>query len=234
MVLSLLQCKQTADLAHANGPHPSRLPGRLILELGSWNNHGMYMIHTIPVLQKYNDLINLFQADTPRRQAVDIDMEERTAEHVARTAKENQGNIGLIRTVSGHMSFHFKGSTQVSVIMPPSFPWILLLALSFLALMLQKSEGQFEEWCIADEQTPDDELQRAMDWACGKGGADCSKIQLNQPCYMPNTIRDHASYAFNNYYQKFKHRGATCYFNSAALITDLDPSQHSCKFEYLP
>ncbi|KAB5551552.1 hypothetical protein OIU76_010681 [Salix suchowensis] len=132
------------------------------------------------------------------------------------------------------MSFHFKGSTQVSVIMPPSFPWILLLALSFLALMLQKSEGQFEEWCIADEQTPDDELQRAMDWACGKGGADCSKIQLNQPCYMPNTIRDHASYAFNNYYQKFKHRGATCYFNSAALITDLDPSQHSCKFEYLP
>ncbi|KAJ6380626.1 hypothetical protein OIU77_029510 [Salix suchowensis] len=131
------------------------------------------------------------------------------------------------------MSFHFKGSTQVSVIMPPSFPWILLLALSFLALMLQKSEGQFEEWCIADEQTPDDELQRAMDWACGKGGADCSKIQLNQPCYMPNTIRDHASYAFNNYYQKFKHRGATCYFNSAALITDLDPSQHSCKFEYL-
>ncbi|KAF9679405.1 hypothetical protein SADUNF_Sadunf06G0011800 [Salix dunnii] len=131
---------------------------------------------------------------------------------------------GLIRTVSGHMSFHFKGSIQVSVIMSPSFLRILLLALSFLALMLQKSEGQFEEWCIADEQTPDDELQRAMDWACGKGGADCSKIQLNQPCYMPNTIRDHASYAFNNYYQKFKHKGATCYFNAAALITDLDPS----------
>lgn len=86
-------------------------------------------------------------------------------------------------------------------------------------------EGQFEEWCIADEQTPDDELQRAMDWACGKGGADCRKIQMNQPCYMPNTIRDHASYAFNDYYQKFKHKGATCYFNAAALITDLDPSK---------
>ncbi|XP_011004510.1 PREDICTED: glucan endo-1,3-beta-glucosidase 4-like [Populus euphratica] len=118
--------------------------------------------------------------------------------------------------------------------MSPNFPRILLLALSFLALMLQKSEGQFEEWCIADEQTPDDELQRAMDWACGKGGADCSKIQMNQPCYMPNTIRDHASYAFNDYYQKFKHKGATCYFNAAALITDLDPSHHSCKFDYLP
>ncbi|KAJ6921627.1 glucan endo-1,3-beta-glucosidase 4-like [Populus alba x Populus x berolinensis] len=132
------------------------------------------------------------------------------------------------------MSFHFKVSIQVSVKMSPNFPRILLLALSFHALMLQKSEGQFEEWCIADEQTPDDELQRAMDWACGKGGADCSKIQMNQPCYIPNTIRDHASYAFNDYYQKFKHKGATCYFNAAALITDLDPSQHSCKFDYLP
>lgn len=86
-------------------------------------------------------------------------------------------------------------------------------------------DGQFEGWCIADEQTPDDELVKALDWACGIGGADCSKIQANKPCYLPNTIRDHASYAFNNYYQKFKNKGATCYFNSAALITDLDPSK---------
>ncbi|KAE8689661.1 glucan endo-1,3-beta-glucosidase 12-like isoform X2 [Hibiscus syriacus] len=62
----------------------------------------------------------------------------------------------------------------------------------------------FREWCIADEQTPEEELLKALDWACGKGGADCSKIQKNQPCYYPTTIKDHASYAFNNYYQKFK------------------------------
>lgn len=86
-------------------------------------------------------------------------------------------------------------------------------------------DAQFEGWCIADEQTPDDELLKALDWACGKGGADCSNIQVNKPCYLPNTIRDHASYAFNNYYQKFKNKGATCYFNSAAMITDLDPSK---------
>ncbi|KAF3975793.1 hypothetical protein CMV_000987 [Castanea mollissima] len=85
-----------------------------------------------------------------------------------------------------------------------------LLALLLLTLILQKSDGQFEEWCIADEQTPDDELLKALNWACGKGGADCSKIQ------------------------KFKHIGATCYFNAAAMITDLDPSHKSCKFEYLP
>ncbi|OMO76956.1 hypothetical protein CCACVL1_15276 [Corchorus capsularis] len=83
---------------------------------------------------------------------------------------------------------------------------------------------ELREWCIADKQTPDEELKKALDWACGKGGADCSKLQVNQPCYHPNTIRDHASYAFNSYYHKFKTKGATCYFNSAAMITDLDPT----------
>ncbi|GMH26858.1 hypothetical protein Nepgr_028701 [Nepenthes gracilis] len=83
-----------------------------------------------------------------------------------------------------------------------------------------------EEWCVADEQTLAEELQRALDWACGSGGADCSGVQLGQPCFLPNTLKDHASYAFNNYYQKFKHKGATCYFNSAAMITSLNPSKN--------
>lgn len=100
-------------------------------------------------------------------------------------------------------------------------------------------DGEFEQLCIADEQTPDEELQAALDWACGKGGADCSKIQVNQPCYYPNTVRDHASYAFNNYYQKFKHNGGSCYFKGAALIAELDPSKnqsilgHYCQFAVL-
>ncbi|CAJ1941481.1 unnamed protein product [Sphenostylis stenocarpa] len=108
----------------------------------------------------------------------------------------------------------------------------ILIALLLLTLSFQ-AYGQFEEWCIADEQTPDEELQRAMDWACGKGGADCSKIEVNQPCYLPNTLKDHASYVFNNYYQRFKHKGGSCYFNSAAITTDVDPSHGSCKYELL-
>lgn len=82
-----------------------------------------------------------------------------------------------------------------------------------------------KEWCVADEQTPDDILQQALDWACGYGGADCRMIQHNKPCYLPNNVRDHASYAFNNYWQKFKNKGGSCYFKSAAMITDLDPSK---------
>ncbi|KAG6618164.1 hypothetical protein I3842_Q124100 [Carya illinoinensis] len=51
---------------------------------------------------------------------------------------------------------------------------------------------------------------------CRKGDADYSTIQAaHQSCFLPNTIRDHASFAFKNYYQKFKNKGATCYFNIA-------------------
>lgn len=86
-------------------------------------------------------------------------------------------------------------------------------------------EGLYGEWCIADEQTSDSELQVGLDWACGRGGANCSKIQVGQACFQPNTVRAHASYAFNNYYQKFKRRGGSCYFHGAAITTDLDPSK---------
>ncbi|XP_050214181.1 PLASMODESMATA CALLOSE-BINDING PROTEIN 5-like isoform X2 [Mercurialis annua] len=116
----------------------------------------------------------------------------------------------------------------------PSYLKIFLLALIFVALSPHKTDGEFAEWCIADEQTPDEELQIALDWACGKGGADCRMIEEHHPCYLPNTVKAHASFAFNNYYHKFKHKGATCYFNAAAIITDLDPSHNNCKYESIP
>ncbi|KAL2937627.1 Glucan endo-1 3-beta-glucosidase 12 [Bienertia sinuspersici] len=49
------------------------------------------------------------------------------------------------------------------------------------------TEAQMEEWCIADEQVPDEELQKALDWACATG-ADCTQIQKDEACFMPNTI----------------------------------------------
>ncbi|KAK9924383.1 hypothetical protein M0R45_032752 [Rubus argutus] len=117
--------------------------------------------------------------------------------------------------------------------------WTILIRISlvllFPSLVPLKSDADYEQWCIADEQTPGNELQAAIDWACsGAGGADCSKIQMNQPCFSPNTLKDHASYAFNSYFQKFKHKGGSCYFKGAAMITELDPSHGSCKYEVLP
>ncbi|CAN0897491.1 Glucan endo-1,3-beta-glucosidase 12 [Linum grandiflorum] len=110
------------------------------------------------------------------------------------------------------------------------FAAALLLVVS---LSTKKSDGEMEQWCIADEQTPDNELLSAITWACEKGRADCSKVQVNQPCFWPNTTIDHASYVFNNYFQQFKHTGGSCYFNGAGIVTDLDPSHGSCQYEFI-
>ncbi|XP_044494684.1 glucan endo-1,3-beta-glucosidase 4-like [Mangifera indica] len=110
----------------------------------------------------------------------------------------------------------------------------LMLALVFMLLISPKRDGQDEQWCIADEQTPDSELQQATDWACGAGGANCTNIQVSQPCYYPNTVKDHASYAFNSYFQKYRSKGGSCYFKGAAMITELDPSYNSCRYDYTP
>ncbi|KAI4378241.1 hypothetical protein MLD38_015748 [Melastoma candidum] len=107
-----------------------------------------------------------------------------------------------------------------------------VVAVLFAAMLLESARGKFEQWCVADPQTPDEDLLAALDWACRQGGMDCSTIQAGQPCFLPNTLKDHASFAFNRYYQKFKHRGGSCYFRSAAMITELDPSHGSCHYEY--
>ncbi|XP_039027390.1 glucan endo-1,3-beta-glucosidase 12-like [Hibiscus syriacus] len=110
----------------------------------------------------------------------------------------------------------------------------IMLLLPLMSTIPPKSAAEFEQWCIADEQTPDDELKAAMDWACGSGGADCSKIQTNQGCYFPDTMRNHASYAFNDHFQKFKHNGGSCNFGGAAMITELDPSYNNCQYPFIP
>ncbi|KAF8050865.1 hypothetical protein N665_1860s0005 [Sinapis alba] len=89
--------------------------------------------------------------------------------------------------------------------------------------------GGSGQWCIAKANASPTSLQVALDYACGYGGADCGQIQQGASCYEPNTIRDHASFAFNSYYQK--HPGSdSCSFGGAAQLTSTDPSKGSCRF----
>ncbi|KAI4306014.1 hypothetical protein L6164_029332 [Bauhinia variegata] len=84
-------------------------------------------------------------------------------------------------------------------------------------------------WCIASPSASQIALQVALDYACGYGATDCSGIQPGGSCYNPNSIRDHASFAFNSYYQKNPVPNS-CNFGGVAVITNANPSTGECQY----
>ncbi|KAI3786761.1 hypothetical protein L1987_40701 [Smallanthus sonchifolius] len=86
------------------------------------------------------------------------------------------------------------------------------------------SNGRGQSWCIAKNGASQAALQSALDYACGIGGADCATIQQGSSCYEPATLQNHASYAFNSYYQK-NPAPTSCDFAGAAAITTTNPSK---------
>ncbi|KAL6494439.1 hypothetical protein OROGR_031239 [Orobanche gracilis] len=80
-----------------------------------------------------------------------------------------------------------------------------------------------QSWCVAKNGLPTTSLQGALDYACGSG-AYCVAIQQGGNCYYPDTVRDHASYAFNSYYQNHPNK-TSCDFGGAAVLTNVNPKQ---------
>ncbi|KAH7292477.1 hypothetical protein KP509_29G070700 [Ceratopteris richardii] len=94
----------------------------------------------------------------------------------------------------------------------------------------QSFNGTGSTWCVANPSASNQSLQVGLNYACGKGNADCGPIQRGQPCFIPDSYVNHASYAYNSYYQRSGDNPAACDFGGTAIITSENPSYGSCVF----
>lgn len=85
-------------------------------------------------------------------------------------------------------------------------------------------------WCVVAEGANKTALAGAVSYACGQGNGTCDPIKAGGKCYNPNSLVDHANYAFSAYWAQFKKAGGTCYFDLLAVQTTKDPSKSSQLF----
>ncbi|KAI5076126.1 hypothetical protein GOP47_0008191 [Adiantum capillus-veneris] len=116
------------------------------------------------------------------------------------------------------------GLFNASTLLPT---YLLRLTGSGQLLSNDTTNGLF---CVAKPGADDDTLQIALDWACGIGQANCSAIQPGMLCYEPDTVSNHASYAFDAYYQANGASPDSCTFDGAAVVTTTNPSYGACLF----
>ncbi|XP_073147225.1 PLASMODESMATA CALLOSE-BINDING PROTEIN 2-like [Henckelia pumila] len=92
-----------------------------------------------------------------------------------------------------------------------------------IALLFGMAHHSSAIWCVCKEGMSDTELQKTLDYACGSG-ADCNPTHQNGPCFNPNTVKAHCSYAVNSYFQKNRQSPAACNFTGTATVVSSDPS----------
>ncbi|GFP96972.1 glucan endo-1 3-beta-glucosidase 13 [Phtheirospermum japonicum] len=85
-------------------------------------------------------------------------------------------------------------------------------------------------WCIVSGSASAADLQNGLSWACGPMNVDCLAIQPSQPCFEPNSLASHASYAFNSYYQQNGATDIACTFGGAGVRTNKNPSYDNCMY----
>ncbi|CAN1228049.1 Glucan endo-1,3-beta-glucosidase [Linum grandiflorum] len=92
----------------------------------------------------------------------------------------------------------------------------------------RSSESFPGKWCVAKEGADVGALQRNIDYVCGTaatmGAYWCEPIQEGGECFLPDTVRAHASFAMNAFYQAMGRNDYDCEFRQTGEITTVDPS----------
>ncbi|KZV56544.1 PLASMODESMATA CALLOSE-BINDING protein 3 [Dorcoceras hygrometricum] len=101
--------------------------------------------------------------------------------------------------------------------------------LVFAVLILAMADHSSGSWCVCKDGIGDSTLQKTLDYACG-AGADCNPTHQNGPCFNPNTVKSHCSYAVNSYFQRNRQDPAACNFTGTATIVNSDPSAAGCAY----
>lgn len=78
-------------------------------------------------------------------------------------------------------------------------------------------------WCLPKKGAYPEALQKNIDYVCGLG-LNCGPIKQGGPCFMPNTVRAHAAYAMNVYFQAMGRKDSDCDFGQTGATTAVDPS----------
>ncbi|CBI27737.3 hypothetical protein VitviT2T_016202 [Vitis vinifera] len=87
-------------------------------------------------------------------------------------------------------------------------------------------------WCVMapEANIADPNLTESINYACTY--ADCTSLGYGSSCSRLDT-RSNASYAFNMYYQTMNHQKDSCKFSNLSVITSINPSQGTCRFEVM-
>ncbi|KAG0581652.1 hypothetical protein KC19_4G269100 [Ceratodon purpureus] len=84
-------------------------------------------------------------------------------------------------------------------------------------------------WCVVLRNSDVYAVQTALNWACAR--INCGPTYVGGTCFIPNTIWDHASWAFNAYYNSMNGAQDACNFSGTAYVSSNDPSSEQCFYQ---